>query len=751
MNGASKILTVSYGTFSCTLEGFDDPFNTMKAIAEYFRDLAAEDRYFGAEPPTPDAAMLHKIAEREIQRRVEAKIDGNGVILRAEEGVTPRVSFPSRPAPAPEPPPAPTLASMAEAAPAVESAAARLSRLRATQTLVAPAPYAAPYLPDPYAEFEAEPAAASSLAAQFAPDRVASPDRPASDKPVKAKDEKKARKAKKLKAEAKAKAAPVAVVQPESAPVGTAPGVTPPRTPLPADEPQPIAAEAHRAHATAADLPAPQSAHPSPALPEAAPHLDSLAAAIRDTLAGLMDADDQLTADMADADSADRAPAMETAAEASALDNSALADIEAQDHHADALPETSAAPEAEDTPLTMLADLPPAGPALAEPAPEDPAPQDPALAEIAPAAPDQPAAVPADADLTVLPPDALASYPDTPNAPLSHLASEAAQDQAEPEVALQPGSSTQIVAEKIQRARARVIKIRRLDADPQPAPEAQSEAAPVPSPVLTPEAEADLQHELAALEAELGSPAPTELRPAEPHHLTSAETDEASVNRLMAKTNTELEVPETKRRRSAIAHLKAAVLATVAERRANPNAGAPDSQRMDPYRQDLNQVMRPSDRPAPLVLVSSQRIDRKPAPTAIQPVRPRRVMPARPPALSSETDDDAPADGVENIFTDPTRQSFSEFAEGLGAHTMHDLIEAAGAYCTLILGRESFTRPQLFQQISTVTDQAEISREEGLRGFGRLLRDGRLTKTARGEYAMADSSPILNEARRRAG
>ena len=86
---SSKVLTVSYGTFSCTLEGFEDPFTTLQMVAEYFRKLAAEDRYFGGIPRTPDTETLKQIARKATSLDVDADVSESGIVLRQSNAPAP--------------------------------------------------------------------------------------------------------------------------------------------------------------------------------------------------------------------------------------------------------------------------------------------------------------------------------------------------------------------------------------------------------------------------------------------------------------------------------------------------------------------------------------------------------------------------------------------------------------------------------------------------------------------------------------
>jgi hypothetical protein len=851
MNGASKILTVSYGTFSCTLEGFDDPFNTMKAIAEYFRDLAAEDRYFGAEPPQPDAAMLHRIAEREIQRRVEAKIQDNGVILRAEENAgrsavaeaappaevsLPSVQMHARPAVAP-PKPAPSLAESEDETPTVaESVAEKLSRLRKAAALTAVDTASVVTASVPMTVVTAP------VADEFTEDQHA-------DSP---------------QALALSETAEVEV---ESTDDALLHGMMPDDADAPTDA-EPLVEEMQadeglteelHAEELEADVPSVDDQAAADLLPE------YLAATAQEVMSGDMPPEQQamIEDDLADlqvpyaaADYVQQDPQGSAAhGEPDALDDAleVLIDIEDDEETVATLAEpeadTSAQMLADDEMLanlgvlidpeddeqydapaatqhddhtdealdsTIAAAMTQAGASTAEvfvdedataTAPRTETGDEPdyvapveaheTVAEIVPEAmPVAAVAPPQDSETpseTVRPvrrvrtlrpmgaeaqPAVEASAP-VATTPAPEQPSDGGQDaQSETE------SRTPITIDKLQRARARVIKIRRSDAGPAPAETgtapvqaAAPAAPPAPAPdlaaqtvasLLSAEAEAALAAELEAVEREL-SPRAVPTPVADPKSAQDprfgAPAAEVAVNRLMDEASNQMEVPDTKRRMSAIAHLKAAVAATMAERRATGSTLAQDgSERMGAYRDDLAKVVRPApsappagERPAPLVLVSEQRIDRpapvqhipQSAPALVQPVRPRRPLASgSSAAIAAEPDyDDEDFDDEDetgNIFESDS--GFPEFAERLGATDLPALLEAAAAYIACVEGRDSFTRPQLMRHIISATEG--LSREDGLRSFGTLLRDGVIERSRRGQFAISNASPMLAEAKK---
>lgn len=839
MVNASKILTVSYGTFSCTLEGFDDPFSTMRSIAEYFRDLAADDRYFGAEPPTPDAEMLHRIAEREINRRVEAKVNKNGVVLRqlkddrapAPAHETADEAEPSQPAAAAGSQKAVSHAdapgatrprddaSDVDARPmqsgAAESVAEKLRRIRAAVARS----HVEPQLAGVFAEDEhASPLFdAGSIDTALAGDAAdaeadepevlqdAEPEAPA----IAAVDDAEAQVEVEVEVEAEAEAEPEAETE-VAAEI---------EIEVEIEIEEEFVAESDAAEVDA-ELPA--ETQDLAGEPQEQPE---------DAIVASQEADDSDADASGDADSAEffaavadmTAPVGEEETDTLDIDEELLAEVsfadfdaaepEADEVDADAAPTTEigSVPEADEPDLSEEFDLDTLSARLADEdfveAEEEPAPEASEFAadETAVAEPEE--EEPAEAAFAAEPEqDAAAEVAEErqPDAPvvrarvvkmsrkdfMERYVEASAEDAAEDDATAQPvgtadsadsGDSEEVTPEKIRASLGETglspededdliseLVAAERDANGDTEPQADETAADTDEgsePLILGDAiNVDATGSDAA-EQTVEEIAATLKAAVDP---IAKPTEELSVTRLLRQTDTELKNTDGSRRRSAIAHLKAAVAAVRADGgRGRDKAAAEDAKTMDVFRDDLARAVRPetgSDehtelvRPRsisrdlaagsadtqrtrrkmpPLMLVSEQRVDK---PAAADPdaasVRPRRVQ------AEDEIAAEAEVDGGDEL--DPA-DDFGSFVAETEIEGVQDLLEASAAFGTLVEGQPFNSRPQIMQRMLRHVPEGTVTREEGLRAFGVLLREGRLIRIQRGQFVLPEDSRFRTE------
>jgi hypothetical protein len=753
MVGASKILTVSYGTFSCTLEGFDDPFSTMRSIAEYFRDLAADDRYFGAEPPTPDAEMLHRIAEKEIQRRVEARVQDNGIVLKqlSDDEVTSRVAATAGGATAFAPAYAPESDDDADLEPGMDDAAfpdveevaevtadsealstetvaEKLSRIRA----VVSSARAAEAAQEDTADLDTADLAAQDDVMEAVRDAADMEDE-GFDGDATEKDIAEALSAFDTAEETEADAGDAAQEPREE-----------PTVPV-ADHDEPVVAMDVDAETSdeADEETWPEEAWDTPMIAALDEDTDEDTDEDVEAAAPVHDGAEADEVETASADSGEpygrvvhlSRPDLEAAL---GTWDDAEVDAAADDH-------AVAAPEGE----TGL------GSEIDGSDEEDHAKGD-----------DWDKF---DEDESEVAEDIEPVEDDEDDRSATWAAGSEVGGDVEDDAGVEAEATVEDDAEDVAEDDSIAVGIRaalgqqlqseddededdgedwdRADETGTPDADAWSwqddaEAAEAGDD----EADDDEDHDLSA-----GSIAARERLGT----LSEPEGDAADVDRLLEKTNSQMAETENSRRRSAIAHLKAAVAATKADRllKRVTSRERTDAEEQTQYRDDLAHVVRPrrpasetaeaarerpkplGDGKSPLMLVSELRVDGET--TDYSAIRPRRIM--------QDDEFESAADAESSGYEDAA--SFADFAEKMGATELPDLLEAAAAYAAFVENRPHFSRPQLMKRVAKFDAGGEFTREAGLRSFGQLLRQGKIRKLKRGQFTVADTTRFNPEAR----
>ncbi len=257
-------------------------------------------------------------------------------------------------------------------------------------------------------------------------------------------------------------------------------------------------------------------------------------------------------------------------------------------------------------------------------------------------------------------------------------------------------------------------------------------------------------------------------RTASPH---PRNPQDIAVERLLHHAETEFDQPAHRRRFSAMSHLKAAVAATEAEKRGETAGASRASTQIDRYREDLARARRQST-PQPNAtadeygaagrVVSDDDADALSQPFLLGPDL--RIVAAGPgggfagqhnrlalqhaEASGHDDDEDDEADDAADDAPVADDDSFGDFAAKIGAHGLPELLEAAAAHAACVEGREHFTRPHILRKVVAYSGGQGITREDGLRSFGMLLRQGTIHKVRRGQFALSQTSRFIPEAQR---